>query len=355
MRSGILAGGTWIRDHVKIVEAWPQQDTLVSILRQRSSNGGSPYNILIDLVHLGAKFPLRGIGLVGADDDGRAILRDCADHGIETGPLKTVNDATTSYTDVMTVHATGRRTFFHQRGANSLLNPSHFDFTDAPEKIFHLGYLLLLDGLDQLVEGRPAACDVLHRARAAGLITSLDCVSEDSHRFSKIVPPVLPFVDILFANDFETEKTTGVVLRPDGVLSVDAVQRAGRKLIAAGVRDWAVIHFPEGVFASNSAGDGFWQPSLHVAPGDVAGAAGAGDALAAGVLYGLHENWTMADSLRLGVSAAAASLFDASCSEGVQPVAGCLALAARLGCNPVPGRRGSPATGQREKPLLQKL
>ncbi len=267
MRSGILAGGNWIRDHVKVVDAWPQQDTLVTILTQRSGNGGSPYNILIDLVHLETKFPLRGVGLVGDDDDGRAILRDCADHGIGTGQLQMARDAATSYTDVMTVGTTGRRTFFHQRGANSLLSPAHFDFAGAREKIFHLGYLLLLDGLDRLVEGLPAACDVLQRARAAGLMTSLDCVSEDSQRFQQIVPPVLPLVDILFANDFETEKTTGVALRADGVLSAAAVQLAGRKLIAAGVRSWAVIHFPEGVFACNPAGEGLWQPSLKVAAG----------------------------------------------------------------------------------------
>jgi sugar/nucleoside kinase (ribokinase family) len=336
MRSGIIAGGNWIRDHVKVIEAWPQQDTLVTILHQRSGNGGSPYNILINLAHLGAKFPLCAVGLVGADDDGGAILKDCAEHRIDTARLQQTPDAATSYTDVMTVGSTGRRTFFHQRGANSKLAARHFDFTGSQQKIFHLGYLLLLDTLDQVVGGLPNACDVLQRARAAGLMTSLDCVSEDSHRFREIVLPVLPLVDILFANDFETEKTTGVTLRVDGVLSAEAVQLAGRKLIAAGVRSWAVIHFPEGVYACSAAGEGLWQPSLKVDPSAVVGAVGAGDALAAGVLYGIHEDWPMAESLRLGVSAAAASLFHASSSEGVKSVAECLEIFARLGCNPAP-------------------
>jgi len=336
MRTGILAGGNWIRDQVKVLDAWPQQDSLVTILRQTSGNGGSPYNILVNLVCLGATFPLRGIGLVGDDDNGRAILQDCEGRGIDSTQLRVRPGAGTSFTDVMTVCDTGRRTFFHQRGANSLLDTGDFDFTQSRDKIFHLGYLLLLDRLDRVLDGRPGACEVLQRATKAGLITSLDCVSEDSERFQDIVPPVLPFVDVLFANDFEAEKTTGVALRPGGELSAAAVRKAAQKLIEGGVRRWAVIHFPEGVYACSGSGESRWQPSLKVPASEIAGAAGAGDALAAGVLFGVHEGWPMSDSLRLGVSAAAASLFHPSCSEGVRSVAHCLGLFNRLGSHPQP-------------------
>lgn len=66
------------------------------------------------------------------------------------------------------------------------------------------------------------------------------------------------------------------------------------------------------------------------------GAAGAGVALAAGVLYEIHENWPKAASLRLGVSAAASSLFDVSCSDAGKSVDECLALISRLGCDAAP-------------------
>ena len=77
MRSGILAAGNWIRDHVKTVDAWPQEDGLANILDQNTGNGGGPYNLLKDLSRMGAPFPLTAIGLVGDDSDGRAILEDC--------------------------------------------------------------------------------------------------------------------------------------------------------------------------------------------------------------------------------------------------------------------------------------
>ena len=66
-RVGILAGGNWIVDHTKIIDGYPPQDTLASILSQSLSNGGGPYNVLIDLAHLKAAFPLEAIGLVGDD------------------------------------------------------------------------------------------------------------------------------------------------------------------------------------------------------------------------------------------------------------------------------------------------
>jgi sugar/nucleoside kinase (ribokinase family) len=341
MRQGIIAGGNWIIDHHKVVDRWPAQDALASILRQSDGGGGAPYNVLKDLARLGLPGPLEAVGLVGDDADGRAIIADCTAHGIATAQLRRTSKAATSYTDVMTVEGTGRRTFFHQRGANALLGPEHFDFSGAPARILHLGYLLLLDRLDELVDGRPLVCDVLRRARAAGLLTSVDCVSEDGDRFRTNVGPALSELDVLFANDFETEKLTGVRLRDGGEISLSAVARAARELLRQGVRGWVIVHFPEAVGAFSAAGEEIWQPSLQVPPEAIAGAAGAGDALAAGVLYGLHETWPMDRSLELGVCAAAASLSHPGCTEGVRPAVDCLRLAQRFGLRRLPGEGGN--------------
>ena len=52
----------------------------------------------------------------------------------------------------------------------------------------------------------------------------------------------------------------------------------------------------------------------------------AGDAFAAGVLAGMHEDWNMSKCLQLGVNVAAASLMDASASESILPWKECLKL-----------------------------
>ncbi len=326
-RLGIMAGGNWIVDHVKTIDAWPPQDALANILAEGWGNGGSPYNTLKNLAKLGATFPLEGIGLVGDDADGGRIVADCSKHGIDTKQLRFVA-GTTSYSDVMTDRQTGRRTFFHQRGVNALLDPGHFDFSRTRARFFHLGYLMLLDSLDFMEGGVPRTLQVLRRARAAGLVTSVDCVSENSTRFQTLVSPVLPEVDILFVNDFEAERISGVQFRtdPNGKPGRAAVEAAAHRLIELGVRQRVIVHFPEAVFEMDVTGVGHWQASLALPLSAIKGTAGAGDALASGILYALHENWSVRDALRLGVCAAASSLTDPTCSEGVLPAAACLAL-----------------------------
>lgn len=331
-RIGIIAGGNWIIDHVKIVDTWPAQDALANILGGSDGTGGSPYNILLDLAKLGAGVPLAGVGLVGDDADGRRIVADCAAHGIDAGAIRAVAGAPTSYTDVVTVQGTGRRTFFHARGANALLDAPHFDFTRVDARIFHLGYLLLLDRLDAVsaTHGTVAA-EVLARAQAAGLKTSIDVVSEDSDRFPQIVRPALPYVDVCVMNEFEAGRVTGRQVQTAEGIDRTELRVAMQELLEAGVRERVVVHFPDGGCALGR--DGAWDEhgSVRLPADYIKGAAGAGDAFTAGVLLGWHEGLPVREWLRYGVCAAAANLSDETCTGGMQPLAACLALGERYG------------------------
>jgi sugar/nucleoside kinase (ribokinase family) len=324
-RSGILAGGNWIVDRPKIIDIYPAQDALANILRETSSNGGSPYNVLIDLARLQAPFSLEAVGLVGKDEAGEFIRADCRAHGIDTRQLHICENAPTSYTDVMTVQSTGRRTFFHQRGANAFLQAAHFDFTQSRARIFHLGYLLLLDRLDQAdpKHGTEAAA-LLAGAQSAGFKTSVDVVSEDSGRFAQIVRPALRHCDYCVLNEFEAERTTGIEIVRGDAVNLDAAREAARELLKAGVREWVVIHFPAGAIALGTNNSELAQGCVNLPKAQIAGTAGAGDAFAAGVLLGLHQEMAMEVALKYGVCAAAASLTDPTCSAGVKPLSECL-------------------------------
>lgn len=330
-RSGVLAGGNWIVDHVKILNTWPGQDSLATILSESASNGGAPYNVLKDLARLRAPFPLAAVGLIGEDAFGQRIVDDCRTHGIDVAQLHRTAAQPTSYCDVMTVQSTGRRTFFHRRGANALLGPEHFDFHRCQARFFHLGYLLLLDRLDAFdADGVTGAARVLQAARAAGLQTSLDCVSDNSDRFLPVARPALPHVDFFFANDFEATRLTGLSVVEERAGDPEALRAAARRLLECGVHGWVFVHSAHGVFAA-SRREELWQPAVRVPPEVIRGTAGAGDALAAGVLFGLHEGWPIARCLRLGVTAAAASLYDPTCSASVRPAEECLKLGDELG------------------------
>jgi sugar/nucleoside kinase (ribokinase family) len=326
-RQGLLAAGNWIIDYTKIIDIYPAQDALCNIFSETYGNGGSPYNLLIDLARLEAPFPLEALGLVGDDKDGEAIRADCLRHHIEAGQLRTCKEAHTSYTDVMSVKGTGRRTFFHQRGANALLGPEHFDFTASRAKHFHLGYLLLLDRLDQPdPDHGTVAAGLLRQAHAAGFKTSIDVVSEDSDRFAAIVRPALKHTDYAILNEFEAERTTGLRIRTEKGIDAAQLRAAARELLEAGVREWIVIHFPEGAIAAGRDGRILFQGSVQIAQEKIIGTTGAGDAFGAGLLYGLHEEKPMEECLHYAVCVAAACLTEATCSGGIRSLAQCLEL-----------------------------
>jgi sugar/nucleoside kinase (ribokinase family) len=331
MRKGIFAAGNWIIDDIKIIDEYPHQDGLTNVRAIKSNNGGAPYNVLKDLALLKAPFPLYGAGLVGDDEKGKHILNDAIKCGIDVSNLNTTSNAPTSYTDVMTVASTGRRTFFHNRGANALFGREELKL-NGQAKIFHLAYLLLLDKMDEIDDkGRSVASYVFEEAQKNGLLTSTDIVSEASDRFQKVVPSSLPFINYLFVNEYEASRLTGKEIVKNGRVSVTKASEVAELLIDQGVNDYVILHFPEAAMACDVNKQKILCPSLNVPPEMIKGSAGAGDAFASGVLFGLHENWSVKECLRLGACAAASSLFDESCSDGVKSVEEVLKLEAKFG------------------------
>jgi sugar/nucleoside kinase (ribokinase family) len=336
-RSGLLAAGNFIVDHVKIIDCYPGEEMLASILRESSANGGGPYNILKDLAKMGAPFPLAAAGLIGSDAQGRWILDDCTAHGIDTARLCQTDKVSTSYTDAFTVESTGRRTFFHQRGANALLAPEHFDFTGVTARLFYLGYFMLLDTLDVVgSDGRSGASHVLEKADAAGLITAADMVSLEHTDIVRSASSALPYVDHFILNEIEAGNLTGLPLRSSSGLDWQLTEQAARALLERGVRSSVTVHFVEGAVCVEKSGQAHRQSSVQLPAGFVQGATGAGDAFAAGLLLGIHNEKPWDETLRLAVCAAAMCLSHPATSEGMKPVAECLALGETYGFRSFP-------------------
>ena len=329
-RSGILAGGNWIIDQVKMIDVYPQREQLANITGPIvTGTGGSPYNLLVNFAKLGVTFPLSAAGLVGKDSFGEFILDDCKKHKIDTKFLTVSSDAPTSYTDVMTESKGGNRTFFHNQGSNAIWDGGDIDFSKTKAKFFHLGYLLLMQALDGPDKkfGTKAA-KLLAAAQSAGLRTSIDAVSEDSDRFESVITPALKYTDYCILNEIEAGKTTGFKIRKDdGKLDTVALRHAAGALLQLGVGELVVIHFPEGGFVRTRKGEDVLQSSLRVPAMDIVGAAGAGDAFCTGMLLGLHEGWDLKKCLETAVCAAAACLSHASCTGGMKSLRNIQALA----------------------------
>lgn len=331
-RSGVLAAGNFIVDHVKMIDAWPAEEMLATIHSEQSSNGGGAYNLLIDLAQLGAPFPLSAAGLLGLDSAGDWILEDCAKRAIDTAQLFPRGGLTTSYTDAFTDIKTGRRTFFHHRGANAAFTAADINFSASTAKLFYLGYLMLLDALDESgADGRSGASHLLEKAVGAGFVTVVDMVSVLNEGLIAGSRSALPWIDHFILNELEAGQLCGTSLRrADGSPDLNLMENAATQLLKFGVRRSVTIHAVEGAVSASAAGC-VRQTSVKLPAGFIKGATGAGDAFAAGWVYGLHEDWSAADSLRLGVCAAAACLADPTPSQGVLPLAECLDLGKTFG------------------------
>lgn len=331
-RNGIACAGNWIVDRVKLIDRLPGRGMLGNIRSEAAGTGGAPFNVLVDLARLGAPFPLRAVGVLGDDADREFILRVCREWHIDIADLVTLPGTATSYTDVMTEADTGDRVFYHCRGANALFDPAHVPIARLTCRIFHLGYLLLLDRLDAPdAECGTVAARLLRDVRAAGIKTSVDVVSEESDRFRQIVPAALRHTDYLILNEIEAGRTTGRAVRDaQGKLEPQALADAVEALYELGNMELVIVHMPEGAYLRTRAGRRLARGSLALPPGYIRGAVGAGDAFCAGVLYALHEGWEQGEALRLGACAAAASLAHPSATDGLRPLEEVLALGRRF-------------------------
>lgn len=319
-RKGIIAAGNMLVDHVHQIVQWPERGWLAEITQSERSTGGAPLNVLLTLAKMRTGMPLQAVGLVGEDGDGDYIMAMLEQYHINRQHVQRTNSAPTSMSQVMT-DPTGQRTFFHSPGANRLLDLPAFDNLNTTMKIFHLGYLLLLDSLDKPDEeyGTRSA-RLLAQMREQGYETSLDLVSRKGDpRYQPLVIPCLPYLDYLVINELEAGEFSGLPMRTaEDVPHIDNIAIAAHHLMQAGVKQRVVIHCPEGAWGLQAGSEGQWVASRMLKQEEIVGSVGAGDAFCAGLLYGCHERWSLSRSIQLAHACARASLLCANAIDGAK-------------------------------------
>lgn len=330
-RNGILAAGHWLVDQVKRIDRWPEPATLARIEGQQIANGGFAFNLLSDLAVLDSSCPLFAAGLIGNDANGHFIRERCCRLKIDDTMLETTTKAPTSFTDVMTEIRSGRRTFFYCPGANEQLTEKHLRPLATTAKIFCLGYLGFLPLLDGPVksDGLNGSARLLREAQEKGLLTAADLVSAPNPNLRAQILPCLPYLDILFLNEWEAGQLLGI--EPPAKLTAGKARKLGESIRRLGMRGAVVLHFREGVVAAIGDGQCLLQGSVNLPDTEIQGSVGAGDALAAGVLLARHHEMPWPEALKLGVCAAAACLKSPTASDGVLPWIQCLELGRKYG------------------------
>ena len=300
---GIAVAGTILVDKINEISAYPNAGELTQIQSVMQAVGGCVPNVGIDLKRMRPDLTVKAVAKVGKDDDGAFLKRVLKENGVLIDGVCECDDKT-SFTEVMSVKG-GQRTFFTYAGASAQFGFDDFDFDNLQVKMLHLAYFLLLDKVDA-----GDGLRVLQEAKNRGVKTSIDLVSENSNRYT-LVLPCLPFVDNLIINEVEASALTGIESKAENL------QKIAQKLMDYGVKERVIIHMPEvGVCLSKN---GFtYLPSLDLPKGFIKGTTGAGDAFCAGALIGIYENESDEEILRRASLAATAALSETDAISGMK-------------------------------------
>ena len=318
MKKGIIVAGNMIVDFLKEIDVYPEHSKLTTIRGISRSCGGLLCNCAIDIAKLDRDTAVYAVGVTGEDESGDYVLSKLTEQpNIDVSRIQRRGE--TAFTDVMYDSTNRTRTFFTYRGANALLAPDCFDFNGFEGSILHIGYILLLDALDEEdSEYGTVMARVLAAAKSAGVKTSIDLVSEESDRYGRLVPPALKYTDYCIINETEASKITGVdVSTPGGGIDTDKIRLACLALRGMGVSDWVIIHSRNASYGLDANGDFHILPSVDIPRDMIKGTTGAGDAFAAGALYAAHRGMDIVGAMTVATAVASCSILVPGATEGI--------------------------------------
>lgn len=317
---GITVAGNILADIVKRVDCYPEKGMLANIEQVNMSVGGCVPNTAINIAKIDRSVPVSVIGKVGDDEYGRYVLSQLSRYNIDCGRVSVSADKPTSFSDVISL-VSGERTFFHARGANAEFSPADIDISSLNSVIFHIGYILLLDGFDREdAEYGTVMARFLHNVQSRGIKTSIDVVSDSTADYKTKIIPALKYCNYAIMNEIESSMLSNISpYYSSGALNIKNIRQTMEYMAEKGVKDKIIIHckkagfcldVPTGIFTA--------VPSLNIPKGEMKGNVGAGDAFCAGSLYGIYNNFEDKHILEFAASAAACSLFAENSVDGMK-------------------------------------
>jgi sugar/nucleoside kinase (ribokinase family) len=302
----VLCAGIVVADAIASPIDRPPEPGVVNLVDSvQLATGGCALSTATALARLGVATAL--CGCVGDDLLGRVMLGEAAARGLDTQSVRLCDELTSA--SVVLDRSDGERTFLHNPGASGALAAT--DLRQAIERVgprwLHVGGALVLPALD----GQPLA-DTLAAARAAGLATSLDPVHDATGRWDRL-HAALPHLDAICPNLTEARGITGL----------DAPEECAAWLRDRGVGRVAITLGRAGAYAL----DGTTAEHVASFEVDAKDETGAGDAFAAGLIYGLLRDWPLARAVRLGNAVGALSTTEVGASAALPDLEGALEFA----------------------------
>lgn len=264
----ILCVGQIVADIVvRPVDRLPLPGTADAVDDIQFVAGGCAANTACVLAKLGVA--TRFVGLAGRDTFGDMVVADMLAAGVDMSALAR-DSATPTAAVVVQVDSRGERSFLYREGGNERFTVDHVPMSALEGvRFLHVGGAMKLYALDLV--------DLLRRARATNCHTSLDTDWDTRASWRGRLESALPYLDYLLTNETEGAKLTG---KRDP-------WEIGRALLAAGPRAVVVKRGAQGALLMTLETQKQYSPySVYVRDTTCAG-----DAFAAGFLYGLHAGW----------------------------------------------------------------
>ena len=319
----VVCAGIVIADCVaRPVIKHPKPGQLELVERIGLYSGGSAANTGFDLTKLGARVAL--VGCVGEDGFGDFLEAQARRAGCDTNLLKRHPSASTSAT-LVTVGEDGERAFLHSIGANAHLAPDDVPLerlNTRGAKVLHLAGFFILPGMEGSA-GEPATA-LFAQATALGLLTSLDCVWDATHRWGSLIAPVLAQTDVFCPSINEARE---IVKLPES----STPREIAEALFALGLRRVVALKMgPEGSFVMARNGECHFVPAPVVETVD---GTGAGDAFIAGFLAAELKGLSLLECAKFGNAAGALCVGAMGATAGVSSWDDARELAGSIGAS----------------------
>ncbi len=347
----VLSLGIFVVDVLgRPIDRFPDKGTLALFDEMEIHSGGCANNTAIALARLGIS--VGAMGKVGNDAFGNLVLQTLTENAVDTTGMVTADasetDVSTSFTFVA-VASDGERSFCHYLGANGELREAELNWDIIKTaKILHIGGSLVMPNFD----GEPMA-NVLRKAKALGITTSLDTAWDATGKWLETLEPCLPYVDIFLPSLVEAQHLVGDASGRESpplreisqFFRAYGIHTVGIKM---GTQGSYVCRGPVGEPSrSQHPSEEIFVPAYPV---NVVDTTGAGDAYVAGFLAGTVMGWDLKATAELAAATGAACVTAIGTTAGIQNLEATLEIrenmdsfgqtAARRGTGPRPTVHG---------------
>lgn len=255
----------------------------------RTSVSGVARNIAENLARLEVETLL--LTAVGRDANGRRVIRQSKERGVDCKHARAVEGRRTS----------GMVSLLKENG-EALVTVSDFDVIASIDENYLWKHEPLFAQAALIVVDATLSVDTLEIVfELAGRYGVRVCADPTMPALAARLVDFLPNLYLVAPNAAETTALCGL---PDPAQNREAAIDAARHLVSLGVQIAVVTLGDQGVAYADGSGGGFIR-ALHT---QVVDPTGAGDAFSAAVIFGLLNEVTVDEAMRLGMTAASLTL-----------------------------------------------